>query len=91
MIIPSYKEDVRTNRTTMLSAALQDYPDLRVVLLIDDPYVPKTAEAARAACGRAGAAAARSGGCWPAPPALHQRPQVFEASANATSRSGPAR
>ena len=40
MIIPSYKEDVRINRTTMLSAALQDYPALRVVLLIDDPANP---------------------------------------------------
>ena len=29
----------------MLSAALQEYPDKRVVLLIDDPYVPKTAAA----------------------------------------------
>ncbi len=40
VIIPSYKEDVRTNRITMLSAALQDYPGLRVVLLIDDPANP---------------------------------------------------
>ena len=46
-IIPSYQEDERVIRTTLLSAALQEYPDKRVVLLIDDPYVPKT-EAARA-------------------------------------------
>ena len=32
-------------RTTLLSAALQEYPDKRVVLLIDDPYVPKTPQA----------------------------------------------
>jgi cellulose synthase (UDP-forming) len=40
VIIPSYKEDPRTNRNTVLSAALQDYPSLRVVLLIDDPANP---------------------------------------------------
>ncbi|MCW2549367.1 MAG: putative cellulose synthase catalytic subunit 2, partial [Mycobacterium sp.] len=40
VIIPSYKEDVRIIRNTVLSAALQDYPSLRVVLLIDDPANP---------------------------------------------------
>ncbi len=44
-IIPSYQEDERVIRTTLLSAALQEYPDKRVVLLIDDPYVPKTSQA----------------------------------------------
>ncbi len=44
-IIPSYQEDARVIRNTLLSAALQEYPDKRVVLLIDDPYVPKTAAA----------------------------------------------
>ena len=42
VIIPSYKEDARVIRTTVLSAALQDYPRLRVVLLIDDPPTPTT-------------------------------------------------
>ncbi|HEY1627012.1 MAG TPA: glycosyltransferase family 2 protein [Streptosporangiaceae bacterium] len=41
-IIPSYQEDERVIRNTVLSAALQEYPDKRVVLLIDDPYLPKT-------------------------------------------------
>jgi cellulose synthase/poly-beta-1,6-N-acetylglucosamine synthase-like glycosyltransferase len=41
-IIPSYQEDARVIRNTVLSAALQEYPDKRVVLLIDDPYQPKT-------------------------------------------------
>jgi cellulose synthase/poly-beta-1,6-N-acetylglucosamine synthase-like glycosyltransferase len=41
-IIPSYQEDERVIRNTVLSAALQEYPHKRVVLLIDDPYVPKT-------------------------------------------------
>ncbi|XVQ84440.1 glycosyltransferase family 2 protein [Microbispora siamensis] len=44
-IIPSYQEEARVIRTTLLSAALQEYPDKRVVLLIDDPYVPETAKA----------------------------------------------
>jgi len=44
-IIPSYQEDARVIRSTLLSAALQEYPDKRVVLLIDDPFVPKTAVA----------------------------------------------
>jgi cellulose synthase/poly-beta-1,6-N-acetylglucosamine synthase-like glycosyltransferase/chitodextrinase len=45
-IIPSYQEEARVIRNTVLSAALQEYPNKRVVLLIDDPYVPKT-QAAR--------------------------------------------
>ena len=44
-IIPSYQEEERVIRTTLLSAALQEYPNKRVVLLIDDPYVPKTDQA----------------------------------------------
>ena len=44
-IIPSYQEEERVIRTTLLSAALQEYPDKTVVLLIDDPYVPKTRKA----------------------------------------------
>jgi cellulose synthase/poly-beta-1,6-N-acetylglucosamine synthase-like glycosyltransferase/chitodextrinase len=44
-IIPSYQEEERVIMTTLLSAALQEYPDKQVVLLIDDPFVPKTAQA----------------------------------------------
>jgi cellulose synthase/poly-beta-1,6-N-acetylglucosamine synthase-like glycosyltransferase len=44
-IIPSYQEDARVIRNTLLSAVLQEYPDKRVVLLIDDPFVPKTTKA----------------------------------------------
>jgi chitinase len=44
-IIPSYQEEERVIRTTLLSAALQEYPDKQVVLLIDDPYVPKNQKA----------------------------------------------
>jgi EAL domain-containing protein (putative c-di-GMP-specific phosphodiesterase class I)/cellulose synthase/poly-beta-1,6-N-acetylglucosamine synthase-like glycosyltransferase len=42
VLVPSYQEDERTNRNTLLSAALQEYPGLRVTLLIDDPRQPKT-------------------------------------------------
>ena len=44
-IIPSYQEEERVIMTTLLTAALQEYPGKRVVLLIDDPYVPKTPQA----------------------------------------------
>ena len=37
VIVPSYREDARVVYQTLLSAALQEYPSLRVALLIDDP------------------------------------------------------
>lgn len=37
VLVPSYREDERVNRYTLLSAGLQEYPNLRVTLLIDDP------------------------------------------------------
>jgi cellulose synthase/poly-beta-1,6-N-acetylglucosamine synthase-like glycosyltransferase len=40
VLIPSYQEEERVNRMTLLSAALQEYPDLELVLLIDDPPEP---------------------------------------------------
>jgi cellulose synthase/poly-beta-1,6-N-acetylglucosamine synthase-like glycosyltransferase len=40
VVVPSYKEDARVVRNTLLSAALQGYPNLRVVLLVDDPPNP---------------------------------------------------
>ena len=42
VIVPSYREEPRVIRQTLLSAALQEYPGLRVVLLIDDPAMPDT-------------------------------------------------
>jgi cellulose synthase/poly-beta-1,6-N-acetylglucosamine synthase-like glycosyltransferase len=42
VLIPSYKEDAAVVRKTLLSAALQHYPNKRVVLLIDDPPAPST-------------------------------------------------
>jgi cellulose synthase/poly-beta-1,6-N-acetylglucosamine synthase-like glycosyltransferase len=47
VLVPSYQEDERVNRMTLLSAALQEYPDLEIVLLIDDPPTPKYAGPAR--------------------------------------------
>jgi cellulose synthase/poly-beta-1,6-N-acetylglucosamine synthase-like glycosyltransferase len=37
VLVPSYKEERAVVRMTLLSAALQDYPSRRVVLLLDDP------------------------------------------------------
>ena len=42
-IVPSYREDSRIIRQTLLSAALQEYPFMRIVLLIDDPPAPTSA------------------------------------------------
>jgi len=36
VLVPSYSEEVKVIRKTLLSAALQEYPELRVVLLLDD-------------------------------------------------------
>lgn len=47
ILIPSYKEDAKVVRRTLFSASLQDYPNKRVVLLIDDPpnsMLPKDRE-----------------------------------------------
>src|SRR5262249_33462098 len=48
ILVPSYKEEISVIRQTLLSAALQDYPNKRVVLLLDDPPAPKTAEERKA-------------------------------------------
>jgi cellulose synthase/poly-beta-1,6-N-acetylglucosamine synthase-like glycosyltransferase len=40
VLVPSYKEDPAIVRMTLLSAALQEFPHMRVVLLIDDPTEP---------------------------------------------------
>jgi cellulose synthase (UDP-forming) len=43
ILVPAYREDAEVVRQTLLSAALQDYPERRVVLLLDDP--PDAADA----------------------------------------------
>lgn len=47
VLVPSYREEPRVVRQTLLSAALQEYPGLRVTLLIDDPPDAATPEQAR--------------------------------------------
>ncbi len=44
VLVPSYAEEPDVVRLTLWSAALQEYPDLRVVLLIDDPPFPTDPE-----------------------------------------------
>jgi len=48
ILVPSYKEELQVVRCALLSAALQEYPNRRVVLLIDDPLPPRSAEDATA-------------------------------------------
>lgn len=42
VLVPSYREELPVIRQTLLSAALQDYPNKRVVLLLDDPPAPRS-------------------------------------------------
>ena len=44
VIVPSYREEPRVIRQTLLTAALQEFPNLRAVLLIDDPPNPDDPE-----------------------------------------------
>ena len=61
-IVPSYQEDHRVIRQTLLSAALQEFPNLRVVLLIDDPPAP-TSDLASGSSPRRAPCRARSPRC----------------------------
>ncbi|HEY3340267.1 MAG TPA: glycosyltransferase family 2 protein [Propionicimonas sp.] len=44
VLVPSYVEELQVVRKTLWSAALQEFPALRLVLLIDDPPYPKDAQ-----------------------------------------------
>jgi cellulose synthase (UDP-forming) len=44
VLVPSYAEEPHVVRGTLWSAALQEFPELRVVLLIDDPPSPTNPE-----------------------------------------------
>lgn len=44
ILVPAYKEEPDVVTKTLLSAALQEYPSRRIVLLIDDPPNPTTHE-----------------------------------------------
>ncbi len=53
VLVPSYSEEPQVIRKTLLSAALQEYPDIRVVLLLDDnPFPTDPLVAARLAATR---------------------------------------
>lgn len=40
ILVPTYKKELKTIYQTLMSAVLQQYPDKRVVLLLDDPPYP---------------------------------------------------
>jgi cellulose synthase (UDP-forming) len=40
VLVPSYAEELQVVRATLWSAALQEFPDLKIVLLLDDPPHP---------------------------------------------------
>ena len=44
VLVPSFREQASVIRQTLLSAALQEYPNLRVILLVDDPPAPTDRE-----------------------------------------------
>lgn len=46
VLVPSYSEEPDVVRSTLWSAALQEYPSLRVVLLLDDPPFPENPDVA---------------------------------------------
>jgi cellulose synthase (UDP-forming) len=46
VLVPSYAEEPQVVRQTLWSAALQEYPSVRVVLLLDDPPHPADPEIA---------------------------------------------
>ncbi|PPF61496.1 glycosyltransferase [Clavibacter michiganensis] len=46
VLVPSYAEETNVVRATLWSAALQEFPDLRIVLLLDDPPHPTDPEKA---------------------------------------------
>jgi cellulose synthase/poly-beta-1,6-N-acetylglucosamine synthase-like glycosyltransferase len=46
-LVPSYQEEPNVILMTLLSTALQEYPNLQVVLLIDDPPNPQYADPQR--------------------------------------------
>lgn len=45
VLVPSYDEEVSVIRKTLLSAALQEYPNIKVVLLLDDKPIQTDPEA----------------------------------------------
>jgi cellulose synthase/poly-beta-1,6-N-acetylglucosamine synthase-like glycosyltransferase len=46
VLVPSYSEEPTVVRQTLWSAALQEYPSMRIVLLVDDPPTPSDPDVA---------------------------------------------
>ena len=74
VLVPSYREEVATVRMTLLSALLQEYPAMRVVLLLDDPPHPDAPEHV------ASLAATRAAGGASSPPGSRSRASGSRAS-----------
>ena len=87
-IIPSYQEEERVIRTTLLSAALQEYPDKRVVLLIDDPLRAEERQGQGAAGVRPGPAGQDRAAAGRARAPLLQRATVVRAGLAARRPAG---
>jgi cellulose synthase/poly-beta-1,6-N-acetylglucosamine synthase-like glycosyltransferase/EAL domain-containing protein (putative c-di-GMP-specific phosphodiesterase class I) len=86
VIVPSYQEEPRVIRNTLLSAALQEYPLLRVVLLIDnDPSPTKSSDRHLLTAARS---AARQVEELLSEPAAHFA-QTLDAFEHSTSAMGP--
>lgn len=51
VLVPSYAEEPAVVRATLLSAAVQEYPGMRIVLLLDDPPTPEDPAAAASLAG----------------------------------------
>jgi cellulose synthase/poly-beta-1,6-N-acetylglucosamine synthase-like glycosyltransferase/chitodextrinase len=88
-IIPSYQENADVIRKTLLSAALQEYPSQRIVLLIDDPVQPKN-ERARQLLAEARALPRQVSALLAGPAASFARAlEAFEADCRRGRRVGP--
>ena len=103
VLVPSYQEEPGVILMTMLSVALQEYPDLRIVLLIDDPPNPRYAEPRRrstprrrcrqrsSGCCRSRDSAPRKRCCGSrTPPIVTARPTVEQSARWRSSTSTPA-
>jgi cellulose synthase/poly-beta-1,6-N-acetylglucosamine synthase-like glycosyltransferase/chitodextrinase len=89
-IIPSYQENADVIRKTLLSAALQEYPSQRIVLLIDDPVQPRS-ERARQLLMEARALPRQVSALLAGPAASFARAlESFEADCRRGRRVGPA-
>ena len=64
ILVPSYREEISVIRQTLISAALQQYPHKRVVLLLDDPPAPKSSTGSGGALGGSQSSVRPANSCW---------------------------